>query len=584
LPIDILAQIGFVVLVGLAAKNAILIVEFARQKEEDGAAAGEAAVHAARTRLRPILMTSFAFILGVAPLAVATGAGGEMRRSLGTAVLFGMLGVTGFGLLFTPAFYTFIRIFGRNRKERELSQAALKATAIILALSLFAGGCAVGPRYKAPQPAPAQFHSAEAQLTTTAPFDERWWKQFEDPVLDDLMEKALVANNDIHIARARLVEARSVYDERKFDRYPIVPADVSYSYAKQQIPGFFNDRYTVNTFRAGLDAAWEVDLFGRVRHEVAAARSDTQAAAADLHYVQVSVAAELALNYFQLRGAQWRLDVARRQLENQKHTLDLTKLRRDAGVGDEQDVASAAARVADTDASIPPLVYEVARAQYRLAVLTGVRPGELSADLSPRKYSPIDKAIPIGDAAELLHRRPDIQAAERRLSAATERQGEAVAGLYPNVSISSFIGFLAGRGSLFFTPSSFATTISPAISWSAFDLGRARARVRGAGGATDEALATYNDTVLRALEETENAFTNYRTQQQRLIKLDTEAQESKRYADIARLRYKEGVIDFLQLLDAERTQLQAEDQVAQSESGVYIAVVSIYKAIGGGPS
>ena len=184
----------------------------------------------------------------------------------------------------------------------------------------------------------------------------------------------------------------------------------------------------------------------------------------------------------------------------------------------------------------------------------------------------------------MLHRRPDIQAAERRLSAATERQGEAVAGLYPNVSISSFIGFLAGRGSLFFTPSSFATTISPAISWAAFDLGRARARVRGAGGVTDEALATYNDTVLRALEETENAFTSYRTQQQRLIELDTEAQESKRYADIARLRYKEGVIDFLQLLDAERTQLQAEDQVAQSESDVYIAVISIYKALGGGPS
>ena len=140
---------------------------------------------------------------------------------------------------------------------------SLHASLLVLSLA----GCSVGPRYKAPQPAPAQFHSAEAQLTTTTPFDERWWKQFEDPVLDDLMEKALVANNDILIARARLVEARSVYDERKFDRYPIVPADVSYSYAKQQIPGFFNDRYTVNTFRAGLDAAWEVDLFGRVRHE-----------------------------------------------------------------------------------------------------------------------------------------------------------------------------------------------------------------------------------------------------------------------------------------------------------------------------
>jgi len=460
----------------------------------------------------------------------------------------------------------------------------LRQILLLSLLGVAAAGCAVGPRYKAPQTAPAQFHSADAQLTITAPFEERWWKQFDDPVLNDLMEKALVANNDILISQARLAEARSVYDERKFDRYPIVPASISYSYAKQQIPGFFNDRYTVNTFRSGLDAAWEVDLFGRVRHEVAAARNDTQAANADLHYTQVSVAAEVALNYFQLRGAQWRLDVAQRQLENQQHTLDLTKLRRDAGVGEEQDVASAAARVADTDASIPPLEYEVARTQYRLAVLTGVRPGDLAADLSPRKYTPIEKAIPIGDAADLLRRRPDIQAAERRLSAATERQGEAVASLYPTVSISAFIGFLAGRGSLFFTSSSFASSIAPSITWSAFDLGRARARVRGASASTDEALATYNDTVLRALEETEDAFTNYRTQQQRLIKLDTEAQQSKRYADIARLRYKEGVIDFLQLLDAERTELQAEDQVAQSESDVYVAVISIYKALGGGPS
>lgn len=453
-----------------------------------------------------------------------------------------------------------------------------------LLAALAIAGCSVGPHYKAPQPAPAQFHSADAQLTATAPFDEKWWKQFDDPVLNDLMEKALVANNDVLISQARLAEARAVYDERKFDRYPIVPADVSYSYAKQQIPGFFNDRYTVNTFRSGLDAAWEVDLFGRVRHNVAAARSDTQAAVADLHYVQVSVAAELALNYFQLRGAQWRLDVAHRQLENQKETLRLTELRRDAGVGEEQDVASAAARVAGTDATIPSLDYAVARAQYRLAVLTGVRPGELAADLSPRIYAPIDKAIPIGDAAELLHRRPDIQAAERRLSAATERQGVAVAQLYPEVSISSFIGFLAGRGSQFFTTSSFATVISPTITWSAFDIGRARARVRGANADTQEALATYNDTVLRALEETENAFSNYRSQQQTLLKLGTEAQQSKRAADIARLRYKEGVIDFLQLLDAERTQLQAEDDVAQSESNVYTAVVAIYKSLAGGPS
>jgi outer membrane protein, multidrug efflux system len=445
-------------------------------------------------------------------------------------------------------------------------------------------GCSVGPHYKAPVPAPATFHAADSQLVTNAPFDARWWKQFDDPVLDSLMEKALATNNNIRIATARLAESRSVYDQRKLDRYPTVPASVSYSYAKEQIPGFFEQRYTVNTFRSGFDAAWEVDLFGRVRHEANAARSDTQAAEADLHDVQVSVAAELARNYFELRGAQWRLAVARRSLENQRATLHFTELRRDAGVGEEQDVASAAARVAATDATIPSFELESARAQYRLAVLTGTRPGELSADLSPRNYAPIDKALPIGDAGELLRRRPDVRAAERRLSAATERQGVAVAGLFPEVSISSFVGFLAGRGSLFFTTSSFATSIAPSVSWSAFDIGRAKARVRGANAATDEALAMYDDTVLRAFEETENSFSNYHAQQQRLLKLDTQAQQSKRAADIARLRYKEGVVDFLSLLDAERTQLQAEDEVAQSESDVYVAVIAIYKALGGVPN
>jgi multidrug efflux system outer membrane protein len=176
-----------------------------------------------------------------------------------------------------------------------------------------------------------------------------------------------------------------------------------------------------------------------------------------------------------------------------------------------------------------------------------------------------------------------VRAAERRLSAATERQGIAVAQLFPQVSVSAFVGFLAGRGSLFFTTQSFATTASPSVSWSAFDLGRARARVRASNAATEEALASYDETVLRALEEAENSFSNYNAQQQRLIKLNAQARESKRAADIARLRYREGVIDFLSLLDAERTQLQAEDGVAESERDVYTAVIAIYKALGGIP-
>jgi len=457
----------------------------------------------------------------------------------------------------------------------------VKGLAAIIAPFLFLSGCSVGPHYKAPEPAAVKYHSLDPQLLNDAPFEARWWKQFDDPVLDSLLEKSLAANTTIRVARARLAESRAVYDVNKFDRYPTVPASATYGYAKQQIPPFFNDPVTVNTFRSGFDATWELDVFGRVRHGVAAARSDSQAVEADLRDIEVSVVAELARNYFELRGAQWRLAVAARSLQNQRDTLRLTQLRRDAGVGEEQDVASAAARVAATDATIPLLEFETKRAEYRISVLTGVRPGELSADLSPRVYAPIDKSLPIGNPAELLRRRPDVRAAERRLSAATERQGVAVAQLFPEVSVSAFVGFLAGRGSLFFTGSSFATTATPGVSWSAFDLGRARARVRASGAVTDQALASYEDTVLNALEETENSFANYHAQQERLVKLNQQARESKRAADIARFRYKEGVTDFLTLLDAERTQLQAEDAVAESEKDVYVAIISCYKALGG---
>jgi outer membrane protein, multidrug efflux system len=449
---------------------------------------------------------------------------------------------------------------------------------------LLASGCAVGPHYKAPQPAEVKFHSADPNLETDAPLDARWWKQFEDPVLDSLVDRTLKSNNSIRIALARVAESRAIYDERKRDRYPTVPVTASYQYSKEQIPGFGDQRRTINTFTAGFDAFWEADLFGRVGHGVAAARADNQAGEADLHDVQVSVVAELARNYFELRGAQWRLAVAERSLINQRETLRLTQLRRDAGVGEEQDVASAAARVAAIDSTIPSFEFDVSRAEYRLAVLTGTRPGELKVDLAPRDYPAIVKALPIGNPGELLQRRPDVRSAERRLAAATERQGVAVAGLFPQVSVSGFLGFLAGRGSLFFTGDSAAWSVSPGLSWSAFDLGRARARVRGSNAATEESLAFYEDTVLRALEETEDALANYHAQQARLIKLNDQARESKRAADIARLRYREGVVDFLELLDAERTQLQAEDAVAESEMEVYVAVIALYKALGGVPS
>ncbi len=280
---------------------------------------------------------------------------------------------------------------------------------------------------------------------------------------------------------------------------------------------------------------------------------------------------------------QRQLSVGERSLANQRETLRLTQSRRDAGVGEEQDVARAAARVAAIDASLPPIRAAIAEREHALAVLTGARPGALATDLAPRPYPALAKALPLGDVNALLRRRPDIRRAERQLAAAAAREGVAAADLFPKISVSGFLGLIAGRGNLFGRADSRAWAVTPALSWAGFDLGSARARLRGAEAGTRESLAVYDQTVLRAIEETENALIAYRTRQERLVRLVDQARESERASSIARVRYREGLDDFLELLDAERSHLDAEQAVAAAEAEVFIGVVSVYRALGGVP-
>ncbi|HET7219348.1 MAG TPA: efflux transporter outer membrane subunit [Vicinamibacterales bacterium] len=442
-------------------------------------------------------------------------------------------------------------------------------------------GCSLRGPYKAPQTAPAVLHQQDTTYFDTQPYDPAWWTEFDDPVLDRLVRTSLDANLDVRAAVARLDQARAVFDDVKLDRYPTVTVGASVDRREQAVPGFSQEPIDTTTYRAGFDAFWEVDLFGRVRSAVRAAGANAQGFAAALEDVRVSVAAEVARNYFELRGLQQQIAVTERSLTNARETLRLTEVRRDAGFGEEQDVASARARVAAVESLLPPIAAAVAEREHRLAVLNGVRPGELNADLSPRDYPVLAKALPLGDVGALLRRRPDVRAAERRLAAATANEGVAAADLFPRITISGVLGFLAGRGSLFGTSDSRAWAVTPALSWAAFDLGSARARLRGAEATTREAVADYEHTVLRALEEAENALSTYREQQRRLVSLADQARESNRAASIARVRYREGVADFLSLLDAERTQLQAEDAVAQAEAGAFTTVVAVYKALGG---
>jgi NodT family efflux transporter outer membrane factor (OMF) lipoprotein len=585
---NILTQISFVVLVGLACKNAILIVEFARDAQEAGADRFRAVVEASRLRLRPILMTSFAFILGVVPLVVSEGPGAEMHRALGTSVFSGMLGVTFFGLFLTPVFYVVIRWFS----ERRQSKLAPPATHVLLLLALLPGllgtlsGCkAVGPDYREPAlHVPGGFANQDQPGMSAAGVEIDWWRGFQDDRLNQLVDQALVQNHDLRIATARLREARALLGQTQLDRLPTVTAQGDYTRQRlsEDVAPAGSDRDR-ELYNIGFDASWELDFFGRVRRSIEASTADVGAAEAVRRDVMVSLLAEMARNYFVLRGAQNQLAVARQNAENQRQTLDLTLALLNAGRGTELDVARAEAQLNSTLASIPPLETTTKQALHRLGMLIGQAPTALVEELSqPRPLPGLPALVAVGQPADLLRRRPDLRVVERNLAAATARVGVATADLFPRLALfgsvgleaSSFVGLWQGGSDTF--------AIGPSIFWAAFDLGRVRARIRAADARTEAALAQYEQRVLLALEETENSLVDFDRQQARRDLLRAAAQASEKAAALARLRYQAGVADFLTVLDAERTLLEAQDRLAESETRTATALIAVYKALGGG--
>ena len=455
----------------------------------------------------------------------------------------------------------------------------IRALVIGVATALLAGCVTVGPDYVAPQTAPATLQQAGAVDYVADHPVATWWSQFDDPVLDQLVRESLLANLDVRIAVSRVNEARAVFSERRLDLAPHVTMGVEGTRSKQPVEG--QGRVETDSYSAGFDAAWELDLFGRVRRSAEAAHADLQAQRNDLQAMQVTVAAEVARNYFELRGTQKRLDVSRRILQTLGETQRLTESRFDLGAGSQLEVQSSLARVRAVEAEVPMLEAAEGQSRHRLAVLVGQRPGELDTLLVPREAPAFAKALPIGDTTELLRQRPDVRAAERRLASATARVGVATADLFPRVSLRGFIGFLSGGWGNLVNGDNRAWQVTPSISWSAFDMGSVLARLRASEAQADGVAAQYEKTVLGALEETENALRSYAKQQAQLKLRLEQSVAARRAAELAEVRYRAGSSDFLTLLDAQRTQLAADDALAQAEAGVNVGVVAIYKSLGG---
>lgn len=452
----------------------------------------------------------------------------------------------------------------------------------LLILPLLVTGCAAGPDYRAPHTRRPGLQGVDAKLENTDKFQVRWWRQFNDATLDTLIHRAVANNLDLRIALARLAESRARLGISRSDQWPSIETGASYSRSHGQQPGFTTQQVTVERYQAGFDASWELDLFGGVRRAVEAAHADMQADEARLEAAQVSVMAEVARNYFILRGTQLRLSIAQRGVDNQRETLKLTQARARIGTGSEQDVASAAARLRAVEAQLPLLHMQARASEFRIAVLLGERPGELDIDLTPKSFRPIDTSLSIGNAGDILARRPDVRIAERRLAAATARIGVAKAAFYPQVSLGGFIGFLSGNSSDFGHADSGAWSLLPSISWSGLNWSRLSSRLGASRAGAKAALVQYRQTVLLAIEDIDNALVGYNQQHTRVKDLLEQSHFSQKAVQLAQARYQEGAANFLQLLDAQRTALDAEDKLAQAETAINTQAIAVYKALGGG--
>jgi NodT family efflux transporter outer membrane factor (OMF) lipoprotein len=464
---------------------------------------------------------------------------------------------------------------------------------VIAALSAAIAACTVGPDYVRPElSVPANFVRAETPATDAAEADRsktadvEFWRGFGDPQLSSLVEDALAANHDVRIALSRYDRANALLRGAKFDALPVITANAEASDARasaDQQPGVGRDARDGKNYSAGISAVWELDLFGRIRRSVEAQRADATASASDLAAVQVAIVGEVARTYVELRGLQERLRVASENADNQGETLRLVDARLDAGGATDFDTARARAQLEATLALIPAFEAQIAFGMHRLAVLTGKTPDALIAGLEEQKPLPsLPARLDPGTPGDLLRRRPDVAAAEQRLHAATARIGVATADLFPRFTLGGLLGSQAIDSSALFERDSETRLVALGIDWSFLDVGHVRARIAATDADAAGELARYEQTVLLALEDAENALVRHAQARVEDRHLERAALESGRAAQLARVRFEAGATGLFEVLDAERTRLQAEDAFAAARTRSVSSSVALYKAMAGG--
>jgi len=465
---------------------------------------------------------------------------------------------------------------------RRLAESAYIHSRVAPVIVLLAAGCAVGPDYRPPKTAtPAQW--ATAGVNTNTADIARWWQSFNDPVLDSLISRAVQTNHDVRIAIARVREAKALRSGALADFLPTIAAAGSYKKQRQSENAATSSRLEYESYQAGLDATWEIDIFGGQRRTLEAATAAYQSILESEHAVLVALAAEVARNYVQVRGTQRRLEIARHSIATQHEALAIMEQRFQNGLTSELDVAQARALLAATEAQLPALETARELAMHRIDVLLARPPGALREELQTPAPLPVTPpTVPVGLPSELLRRRPDVRQSERDLASATAQVGMQTAELWPKLVLIGTGGFSSLSGGDLFTAGSRYWSAGPKVTWRLLEWPQVRAKIRAQTAQQEQALARYEKTVLGAFEEAENALVAYTQEQERHRKLADSVAASRRALAIATDLYAQGLIEYLNVLDARRALDQAEDQLAQSEQTVVSNLVFLYKALGGG--
>ena len=453
-------------------------------------------------------------------------------------------------------------------------------------------GCAMGPDYHEETPAVPAHWQAErhvtklgqsfAEVSTDPEALKIWWKSFGDAGLDSLMNKALADNLDVKMALARIDQARAERRGTRAELFPTVNVTAGAQRQSNPLPGLAPG-IKYNLFELGFDALWEIDLFGRQQRRLEAASADLEGANEQYRQALVVLSADVARNYIDYRSLQRQLQITRSNLEAQQHTLALTERLSNEGVGTRHDVVRARAQTETTSAQIPALEAGVIAALRQLEVLIGQQPGKLDVELNASAALPVAPARQLlASPAETIRWRPDIRVAERQLAAATAMQGAAIAELFPKVSLSAFLGLRNTDIENLFKSAAFSYGTAANLMQPLLNFGRIQAGIDLAKAQQQEAYLAYQKAVLDALQETETALTHYLKEEIRRQTLARAVADQRESVRLSQLRYHEGVISFLDVLDSQRALYFAEIELARSEALVSTNLIAVYKALGGG--